>query len=77
MASIQTRKRDNTLIIGFYNKGARCREQTALTDNAAKCGNITRNGQYRFHLSQRPEFRHNTCVVVLNSAICIHNFGFK
>lgn len=35
MASIQTRKRDNTLIIDFYNKGTRCREQTALTDTAA------------------------------------------
>jgi len=35
MASIQTRKRDNTLIIDFYNKGIRCREQTALTDTQA------------------------------------------
>lgn len=35
MASIQTRKRDNTLIIDFYNKGVRCREQTALTDTSA------------------------------------------
>jgi len=35
MASIQTRKRDNTLIIDFYFKGTRCREQTALTDTAA------------------------------------------
>ena len=34
MASIQTRKRDNTLIIDFYNKGIRYREQTALVDNA-------------------------------------------
>ncbi len=34
MASIQTRKRDNTLIIDFYNKGIRCREQTALVDTA-------------------------------------------
>jgi integrase len=32
MASIQTRKRDNTIIIDFYLKGIRCREQTALTD---------------------------------------------
>ncbi|MEI7841478.1 MAG: DUF3596 domain-containing protein [Gallionellaceae bacterium] len=35
MASIQARKRDNSLIIDFYYKATRCREQTALEDNAA------------------------------------------
>ena len=35
MASIQVRKRTNCLIIDFYYRGIRCREQTALEDNAA------------------------------------------
>lgn len=35
MASIQVRKETGCLIIDFYFKGARCREQTALTDTAA------------------------------------------
>ncbi|MFA5824815.1 MAG: DUF3596 domain-containing protein [Gallionellaceae bacterium] len=35
MASIQVRKETGCLIIDFYFKGTRCREQTALTDNAA------------------------------------------
>lgn len=35
MASIQVRKRSNCLIIDFYFKSIRCREQTALTDTAA------------------------------------------
>jgi len=34
MASIQTRKETGTLIIDFYFKGIRCREQTALEDTA-------------------------------------------
>ena len=33
MASIQTRKETGTLIIDFYYRGVRCREQTALTDS--------------------------------------------
>jgi integrase len=33
MASIQVRKRNNCLIIDFYLKGIRCREETALPDN--------------------------------------------
>lgn len=32
MASIQVRKRTNSLIIDFYYRGTRCREQTALDD---------------------------------------------
>ncbi|MDD5059216.1 MAG: DUF3596 domain-containing protein [Sideroxydans sp.] len=35
MASIQVRKRTNCLLIDFYFKGHRCREQTALEDTAA------------------------------------------
>jgi integrase len=35
MASIQVRKRTNCLIIDFYYRGQRCREQTALEDSAA------------------------------------------
>lgn len=35
MASIQVRKETGLLIIDFYHKESRCREQTALTDNAA------------------------------------------
>jgi len=35
MASIQVRKRTNCLIIDFYYRGIRCREQTALPDTAA------------------------------------------
>ncbi len=35
MASIQVRKRTNCLIVDFYYRGERCREQTALGDNAA------------------------------------------
>ncbi len=35
MASIQVRKRTNCLIVDFYYRGERCREQTALEDNAA------------------------------------------
>ena len=35
MASIQIRKETGLLIIDFYYKEMRCREQTALTDNAA------------------------------------------
>lgn len=35
MASIQVRKRTNCLIIDFYYRGERCREQTALQDSAA------------------------------------------
>ena len=35
MASIQTRKETNTLIIDFYYQGRRCREQTALKDTLA------------------------------------------
>ena len=34
MASIQVRKENNCLIIDFYYKNHRCREQTALTDTA-------------------------------------------
>ncbi len=34
MASIQVRKRTNCLIIDFYYRSERCREQTALQDNA-------------------------------------------
>jgi integrase len=34
MASIQVRKRTNCLIIDFYYRGERCREQTALDDTA-------------------------------------------
>lgn len=34
MASIQVRKRTNSLIIDFYYRGTRCREQTALYDTA-------------------------------------------
>ncbi|TXT25884.1 MAG: integrase, partial [Gallionellaceae bacterium] len=33
--SIQVRKRTNCLIVDFYYRGERCREQTALEDNAA------------------------------------------
>jgi integrase len=33
MASIQIRKESNCLILDFYYKGVRCREQTALKDN--------------------------------------------
>ncbi len=35
MASIQKRKENGNLIIDFYYQGKRCREQTALADNAA------------------------------------------
>jgi len=35
MASIQVRKRNNCLILDFYYKGRRCREQTALPDSVA------------------------------------------
>src|SRR5574340_1487753 len=35
MASIQVRKRTNCLILDFYYKSQRCREQTALPDSAA------------------------------------------
>lgn len=35
MASIQIRKRTGCLIIDFYFKGSRCREQTALQDTSA------------------------------------------
>ncbi len=35
MASIQVRKETGTLIIDFYYKGVRCREQTALDDTPA------------------------------------------
>lgn len=35
MASIQVRKRTGCLIVDFYHKGVRCREQTALQDTAA------------------------------------------
>ena len=35
MASIQVRKETDCLIIDFYFKGVRCREQTALTDTSA------------------------------------------
>jgi len=35
MASIQVRKENNRLIIDFYYKGRRCREQTALPDSPA------------------------------------------
>ena len=35
MASIQLRKETGTLIIDFYNRGVRCREQTALPDTSA------------------------------------------
>ena len=35
MASIQVRKRTNQLIIDFYFKGARCREQTTLENSQA------------------------------------------
>ncbi|MGC2164724.1 MAG: DUF3596 domain-containing protein, partial [Gallionella sp.] len=35
MASIQVRKETGTLIIDFYYKGDRCREQTALADTPA------------------------------------------
>ncbi len=35
MASIQIRKETNRLIIDFYYRGQRCREQTALDDTAA------------------------------------------
>lgn len=35
MASIQVRKETGCLIIDFYFKGIRCREQTALTDSTA------------------------------------------
>jgi len=35
MGSIQVRKESGCLIIDFYFKGIRCREQTALTDSAA------------------------------------------
>jgi len=34
MASIQVRKKTNCLIIDFYYRGTRCREQTALDDTA-------------------------------------------
>ena len=34
MASIQLRKETGTLIIDFYNRGVRCREQTALPDTS-------------------------------------------
>ena len=33
MSSIQVRKESNCLILDFYYKGIRCREQTALKDN--------------------------------------------
>jgi integrase len=35
MASIQVRKETGSLILDFYYRGRRCREQTALSDTPA------------------------------------------